>query len=60
MLLAMASTSAASEGGTLMRCSRRPGFGSYAMLSLLGSGPIYLSFERDADANLPADPVARG
>ena len=24
----------------------RPGFGTYAMLSLLGSGPIYLSFER--------------
>lgn len=24
----------------------RPGFGTYAMLSLLGSGPIYLRFER--------------
>jgi hypothetical protein len=24
----------------------RPGFGTYAMLSLLGSGPIYLTFER--------------
>ena len=24
----------------------RPGFGTYAMLSLLGSGPIYLAFER--------------
>ena len=24
----------------------RPGLGTYAMLSLLGSGPIYLSFER--------------
>lgn len=24
----------------------RPGFGTYAMLSLLGTGPIYLSFER--------------
>ena len=24
----------------------RPGFGTYAMLSLLGSGPIYLSFGR--------------
>jgi hypothetical protein len=26
----------------------RPGFGTYAMLSLLGSGPIYLRFERQA------------
>ena len=24
----------------------RPGFGTYAMLSLLGSGPIYIRFER--------------
>jgi sarcosine oxidase gamma subunit len=24
----------------------RPGFGSYALLSLLGSGPIYLTFQR--------------
>jgi hypothetical protein len=24
----------------------RPGFGSYALLSLLGSGPIYLTFRR--------------
>lgn len=24
----------------------RPGFGTYAMISLLGSGPIYLAFER--------------
>jgi sarcosine oxidase gamma subunit len=24
----------------------RPGFGTYAMLSLLGTGPIYLAFER--------------
>ena len=24
----------------------RPGFGTYTMLSLLGAGPIYLSFER--------------
>jgi hypothetical protein len=24
----------------------RPGFGSFAMLSLLGAGPIYLRFER--------------
>lgn len=26
----------------------RPGFGTYAMLSLLGTGPIYLTFEREA------------
>ena len=25
----------------------RPGFGTWAMLSLLGSGPIYLTFERE-------------
>ena len=25
----------------------RPGFGTYAMLSLLGTGPIYLTFERE-------------
>jgi len=24
----------------------RPGFGSYALLSLLGTGPIYLTFQR--------------
>ena len=24
----------------------RPGFGTYAMLSLLGTGPIYLTFEQ--------------
>lgn len=24
----------------------RPGFGTYTMLSLLGAGPIYLSFDR--------------
>ena len=24
----------------------RPGFGTYAMVSLLGTGPIYLAFER--------------
>ena len=29
----------------------RPGFGSFAMLSLLGGGPIYLSFEREPDTN---------
>ena len=38
----------------------RPGFGSYAMLSLLGSGPIYLSFERDPPGSEPAPPAARG
>src|SRR5215207_8969551 len=26
----------------------RPGFGTYIMLSLLGGGPIYLTFERTA------------
>ena len=26
----------------------RPGFGTFAMLSLLGSGPIYLGFERES------------
>ena len=25
----------------------RPGFGTYAMLSLLGTGPIYLTFETE-------------
>ena len=25
----------------------RPGFGTWAMLSLLGTGPIYLTFERE-------------
>ena len=38
----------------------RPGFGSYAMLSLLGTGPIYLSFEREADSGESAVPAARG
>ena len=28
----------------------RPGFFTYAMLSLLGTGPIYLTFEREAAA----------
>ena len=28
----------------------RPGPGTYAMLSLLGTGPIYLTFEREAAA----------
>jgi len=26
----------------------RPGFGTWAMLSLLGTGPIYLTFQREA------------
>jgi hypothetical protein len=38
----------------------RPGFGSYAMLSLLGTGPIYLSFEREADSGESSVPAARG
>jgi hypothetical protein len=29
----------------------RPGFLSFTMLSLLGGGPIYLSLEREPDAN---------
>jgi hypothetical protein len=28
----------------------RPGFGTYALLSLLGTGPIYLTFERETGA----------
>ena len=27
----------------------KPGFGTYAMLALLGTGPLYLTFEREAD-----------
>ena len=27
----------------------KPGFGTYAMLGLLGTGPLYLTFEREAD-----------
>jgi hypothetical protein len=38
----------------------RPGFGSFLMLSLLGSGPIYLSFEREPDPNPPSVPPVRG
>ena len=38
----------------------RPGFGSYVMLSLLGTGPIYLSFEREADSGESFVPPARG
>lgn len=30
------------------RLINRPGFGTWAMLSLLGTGPIYLTFEREA------------
>jgi hypothetical protein len=30
------------------RIVNRPGFGTYALLSLLGTGPIYLTFEREA------------
>ena len=28
----------------------RPGWGTYAMMSVLGAGPLYLSIERDADS----------
>lgn len=38
----------------------RPGFGSYAMLSLLGSGPIYLSFNREPDVTESASSTSRG
>lgn len=32
----------------------RPGWGTYAMMSVLGAGPLYLSIERDTDpAPLP-------
>ena len=31
------------------RIVNRPGFGTYALLSLLGTGPIYLTFEREPD-----------
>jgi hypothetical protein len=30
----------------------RPGLGTWAMLSLLGTGPIYLTFERVTDGSL--------
>ena len=30
------------------RIVNRPGLGTYALLSLLGAGPIYLTFEREA------------
>lgn len=32
------------------RIINRPGFGTYALLSLLGTGPIYLTFEREEAA----------
>jgi hypothetical protein len=38
----------------------RPGFLSFAMLSLLGGGPIYLSFEREPDATEAPVPSVRG
>ena len=38
----------------------RPGFLSFVMLSLLGGGPIYLSFEREPDASEPPAPPIRG
>ena len=31
------------------RVVNRAGFGTYALLSTLGAGPIYLTFEREAD-----------
>jgi hypothetical protein len=31
------------------RIVNRPGFGTYALLSLLGTGPIYLTVEREPD-----------
>ena len=31
------------------RVVNRPGFGTYLMLGLLGTGPIYLTFARDPD-----------
>ena len=31
------------------RLVNRPGFATYALLSLLGTGPIYLTFEREPD-----------
>ena len=38
----------------------RPGFGTFAMLSLLGGGPIYLAFERERDMNDRLPSSARG
>ena len=35
----------------------RPGWGTYAMMSVLGAGPLYLSLEREADS--PPAPDAR-
>ena len=33
----------------------RPGWGTYAMMSVLGAGPLYLSIERDTDPAPPPD-----
>ena len=38
----------------------RPGFGTLAMLSLLGGGPIYLAFEREPDPTDTLRPSPRG
>jgi len=38
----------------------RPGFGSFAMLSLLGVGPIYLAFDREPAPVDPSSPTPRG
>jgi hypothetical protein len=37
-----------------LRIVNRPGFGTYALLSLLGTGPIYLTFEREPDGEPPS------
>ena len=34
----------------------RPGFGTFAMLSLLGGGPIYLSLERVPERDVEREP----
>jgi hypothetical protein len=33
----------------------RPGWGTYAMMSVLGAGPLYLSLEREADSSPAPD-----
>lgn len=38
----------------------RPGFGSWAMLSLLGGGPLYLTFERADPPAAQPPPVSDG
>jgi hypothetical protein len=35
------------------RIVNRPGWGTYALLSLLGTGPIYLTFERETSDPAP-------